>query len=104
MSHGLWWQIGSELGSNCTAVTVWAGDFSPDDSSCCGSFAARSCCPVLAFVDEGYPLSHVESGIFLAVGSLNLEQSSTFMLVAESTFVPGENGFSSQSYHFNCKK
>lgn len=67
-SHGFRWEVGLELSSDNTAVTVWPADLSPNAT------VVRSILLHLSLVDVCHALPEVPSDLLLSVNTLDLNQ------------------------------
>jgi hypothetical protein len=90
-THGSWWKISKELGSDYTIVTVSFNDSSPDGSEF-GVVLDGFC-----LKDVSYSLSEVEVGIFLVINSFDFDQGKLLTLGCLSSFESGEDSFGIES-------
>jgi len=80
-AHGLGWQIASEAASDHSIATMLSGNLTPVDLEF----------TVVRFGNEGHLLANVESGVLLAIATLDLDERDIAVLRAKCSFV-SQNG------------
>lgn len=91
-SHGLWWKIFKELGSNCSSVSVSVDNLAPSDS------VSSIVDSVFGLVDVSNSFTEVPSGSSLVLAVLDGEQSLVRSLSGLSSSESGEDSFLIKSH------
>lgn len=89
--------VGLETGPHASAVSVRAGDLTPDSANVGLLFGSRCVQLGLATVHIHAPFANVEQSVLPVAASLNLQDGVAFVLVSQTALVSGEDGLGPQA-------